>query len=57
MAVSFYPRRMAFWNDYHPKLTQLDIDINKKVVHGAAVVSVASGTLFQFLLVIILVVF
>jgi len=41
---------MAFWNDYHPKLTQLDIDINKKIARGAAAVSVASGTLFQFLL-------
>ena len=50
MTASFYPRRMAFWNDYHPKLTQLDIDINKKIARGAAAVSVASGTLFQFLL-------
>jgi len=56
MAASFNPRRMAFWNDYHPKLGQVNFDINNEVV-SAAVVNVASGTLLQFLLVIILVVF
>ena len=27
MAASFYPRRMAFWNDYQPKLMQVKFDI------------------------------
>lgn len=33
--AAFYPRRMAFWNDYHPKLVQVKFD--KKVVSGASI--------------------
>ena len=36
MAASFYPRRMAFWNDYYPKLAQLNIDTKKDMVSGVA---------------------
>ena len=36
MAASFYPRRMAFWNDYHPKLLQVKFDTKKEVVSGAS---------------------
>ena len=32
MAAAFAPRRMAFWNDYYPKLTQVNFDHQKKVV-------------------------
>ena len=38
MAASFDPRRMAFWNDYHPKLVEVKFDINKKVVNGVSAV-------------------
>ena len=38
MAASFYPRRMAFWNDYHPKLTQLKFGNIKEVSSGASAV-------------------
>lgn len=34
--AAFYPRRMAFWNDYHPKLMQVKFD--KNVVTGASIV-------------------
>lgn len=36
MLASFYPRRMAFWNDYHPKLVEVKFDIKKEVVSGAS---------------------
>ena len=48
MAASFYPRRMAFWNDYYPKLAQLNIDTKKDMVSG-----VATETLSQTVLVIL----
>ena len=35
MAESFNPRRMAFWNDYYPKLTQVRIESDKEVISGA----------------------
>ena len=38
MAASFYPRRMAFWNDYYPKLTQLKFENIKEVSSGASAV-------------------
>ncbi|KAJ7384149.1 hypothetical protein OS493_023477 [Desmophyllum pertusum] len=36
MAASFAPRRMAFWNDYHPKLAQVKFDTKKDVASGAS---------------------
>ena len=36
MAASFYPRRMAFWNDYYPNLAQLNIDTKKDMASGVA---------------------
>ena len=39
MAASFHPRRMAFWNDYYPKLTQVKFETKKEVVSGACVVT------------------
>ena len=43
MAASFAPRRMSFWNDYHPKLTQVKFEAKNEVVNGASV-SVAMAT-------------
>ena len=40
IATSFYPRRMAFWNDYYPKLAQLKFDTNEDVASGARAVIV-----------------
>ena len=54
MALSFNPRRMSFWNDYYPKLTQLKFDTKKAVVSGASVVI---GTFLQIALIAILVMF
>jgi len=50
MAASFNPRRMAFWNDYHPKLMQVRFDITKEVVSGAN----ASATIAAFLYILII---
>ena len=36
MATSFNPRRMAFWNDYYPKLVELKFDTKKEVVNGVS---------------------
>ena len=54
MASTFYPLRMAFWNDYHPKLAQLKFDTKKEVVSGARA-GVTMGTFYQIMLIIILV--
>ena len=48
MAASFYPRRMAFWNDYYPKLEQVKFDTKKEVVSGANT-SVAMGIFLHIL--------
>ena len=56
MAVSFNPRRMAFWNDYHPKLTQVIFDTKKEVVSGANAI-VTIKTVLQSLLISTLVMF
>ena len=56
MAASFYPLRMAFWNDYRPKLMQVKFDIKKQVVSSARA-RVTMGTFFQFVLMFISVVF
>lgn len=46
MAASFYPRRMAFWNDYHPKLVEVKLGAEKEVVSGTNP-SVTMGRLVQ----------
>ena len=46
MAASYHPRRMAFWNEYYPKLTQLTFNTKKDVVSGAGA-SVSMGTFLQ----------
>ena len=35
MASTFYPRRMAFWNHYHPKLVQLKFETKIVVTYTA----------------------
>ena len=52
MASSFYPRRMAFWNDYQAKLAQVKFETKKEVVSGAR--SVTMGTFVHAVLVVIL---
>jgi len=54
MAASFYPRRMAFWNDYHPKLTQVKFDIMEKVASGSSAV-ITVGLFVHIALAIVLV--
>ena len=49
MAASFYPRRMAFWNDYYPKLTKMKFGTKKEVVGGACS-TVTMGPFVQFVL-------
>ena len=39
MKASFNPRRMSFWNDYHPELVQL-FDNNRETVNLASVVTI-----------------
>ena len=56
MATSFSPRRMAFWNDYHPKLAQVKFDTKKDVASGAST-GVAMAIVLQIVLVIILAMF
>ena len=48
MTVSFYPRRMSFWNGYYPKLAQVKFDIEKEMVSGASA-GVTMGTFFQLM--------
>ena len=36
MAAAFAPRRMAFWNGYYPKLTQVNFETKVNVVNGAS---------------------
>ena len=55
MGVSFHPRRMAFWNDYYPQLTQMKCDVKKEGVSGASA-AVTMGTLAKLVLAIIFVV-
>ena len=53
MAASFFPRRMAFWNDYRRKLAQLKFDTKVDVVSGAKA-AVAMGIFVEILLSVIL---
>ncbi|XP_068740575.1 neuroligin-4, X-linked-like [Montipora capricornis] len=50
MAESFNPRRMAFWNDYYPKLTQVRIESDKEVISGAS----RGVTIGTFLLIVVI---
>jgi len=52
MAAAFAPRRMAFWNDYYPKLAQVQFDTRDKVVSDANV-DVAMAMLFKVVLMIV----
>ncbi len=56
MAAAFAPRRMAFWNDYYPKLAQVKFETRKDVPSGnSAGVAMA---MFQYIaLVVILMTF
>ena len=56
MAVSFYPRRMAFWNDYRPKLMQVKFETKKEVVSGASA-GVAMETFVQIVFAIVLAIY
>ncbi|KAL9966471.1 hypothetical protein ACROYT_G024553 [Oculina patagonica] len=53
MAAAFAPRRMAFWNDYHPKLAQVKFE-SKVVVASGACTGVAMATFIHLALAIIL---
>lgn len=56
VASSFYPRRMAFWNDYYPKLTKINSDTKTNVVSGGKT-DVAMGILVEILLAFMFVMF
>ena len=56
MAAAFAPRRMAFWNDYYPKLQQVEFDTRKEVVRGGSD-ALVMGMLSYIALVIVIVVF
>ena len=45
MAASFAPLRMAFWNDYYPKLEQVKFDTKEYVASGTGE-TVCSTTFF-----------
>ena len=53
MSASFYPLRMAFWNDYHPKLTQLKFETKIEVI-SRATAGVTIKTFNQIVFTIIL---
>ena len=55
MASSFYPRRMAFWNDYYPKLEEMKFDVAKE--ESGASVDVAIGTFTQVVVAILAIFF
>ena len=56
MAAVFAPRRMAFWNDYYPKLTQVNFETKKDVTSGAHA-AVAMVMLYHVAFVIVLMMF
>ena len=49
MAASFNPRRMAFWNDYYPKLGQVKFDTKKSSANPI----VTMGTFLYIVLIVI----
>ena len=42
MAASSCPRRMVFWNDYHPKLQQVKFETKEDVFSGASGVTMGN---------------
>ncbi|KAL9966487.1 hypothetical protein ACROYT_G024569 [Oculina patagonica] len=56
MAATFAPRRMAFWNDYHPKLEQVSFETKKDVVSGTSS-GVAMAMFYHIALAFVLVMF
>ena len=56
MAAAFAPRRMAFWNDYHRKLTQVKFATTEDVVSGANACA-AMAMFLQIVFLVILAVF
>ncbi len=56
MTAAFAPRRMAFWNDYYPKLAQVKFETKKDVASGASACAVMAIFL-QTVLVAILAMF
>ena len=56
MAAAFAPRRMAFWNDYHPKLAQVNFESKKDVTSGTKA-SVAIAMFYQIALIVVLMMF
>ena len=58
MAAAFAPRRMAFWNDYHPKLVQVKFETKSDIyMVSAASSGVAMPRLLHITLVVILAMF
>ena len=55
MAAAFAPLRMAFWNNYYPKLAQIKFDTRDKVDSGANV-EVAMALYLRVVLIIVFVV-
>ena len=52
MAASFNPRRMAFWNDYHPKLAEVKFDSKREKTSGVGT-GVTMATLYQTFFIIL----
>ena len=53
MAKVFAPRRMAFWNDYYPKLAQVKFETKTEDIISGAIAGVAMAIIFQIALTII----
>ena len=52
MAASFYPLRMSFWNDYHPKLVEVKFDSKREKTSGVGI-GVTMATLHQTFFIIL----
>ena len=52
MAASFNPRRMAFWNDYYPKLVEVKFDSKKEQTSGVGT-GVTMATFYQTFFIIL----
>lgn len=53
MAASYHPHRMAFWNNYYPKLAQVNFETKTEVVSSASS-SATMATLVHIIIAIIL---
>lgn len=51
MAAAFNPRRMAFWNDYYPKLRDVDFDNKKDVASTSTRMTMAVFSQIAFLII------